>query len=257
MDSDVSKLLPKSFTDKHLPVGGENHEHETLIQKLQNEMTGITPGIYAGAGFVVGMAARMPGEIGIIGKVASAALGGLTGADMLYRKFEEPNQNNKGAYARDALFLGSMTLGLVAGHHAAKLLPEERTGLFPRPAHEPFAKPLAKPFGGIPEHDTVVRSGDSIYNGRFKAADDSNVINFAEAAKALGKKGPQMIEETEIAKFPEEKQAAIRNEIKEWTDRGYSPRHLALDDNGGIYLDRDLIDSDSQVRAMRGDFDKK
>jgi hypothetical protein len=66
-----------------------------------------------------------------------------------------------------------------------------------------------------------------------------------------------MIEEAEIAKFPEQKQVAIRAQIREWLDRGYSALYLALDDNEGIYLDRDAIDSDSQARAMRGDFDKK
>jgi hypothetical protein len=61
-----------------------------------------------------------------------------------------------------------------------------------------------------------------------------------------------MIEESEINKFPADKQAQIRKTIADMVSRGYKDRFLMLSERGTVLLDYEAIDIEKEAEALKG-----
>jgi len=196
------------------------------------EIHWLEDAVAAGAGLAVGLAARAPGEIGLIGKIAAGGIASLSIADAVVHK-DTPMSTQ--AYARDGAFLTSLTAGLLAG---------------PRLFGAGEAT-LSRKLSTTVAEDLTRQSDVLSGIGNFRTS-GAKVVNIRDFMGATGKGTTRMIEEAEIGTFPSEKQREIRGAIEMMTKQGHEARHLVLSKDGAVMLDREAIDLENELKMLKG-----
>ncbi len=59
------------------------------------------------------------------------------------------------------------------------------------------------------------------------------------------------IEEAEIARFEPDKQAEIRSTITKMVRLGYKAKYLMLSERGTVLLDREAVETDAMMKALK------
>jgi hypothetical protein len=244
----------KDVGQKPPAVPGESHEKsESLLHRLQDEMTQVPVEVAAAAGFIVGLSAKLPGTAGRAGKVAAAIFGTAVAADAVDRGIEGHRDTNTKAYENDAAFLTAMGSGILLPN----MLRSKNAILEGKKAVQDAAESV----GLITEKSLLgtERVTTNLQSLGLKSAAEApltarpgNVIDFGKYAGIYKKEGAsKMITEEQIGKFPPETQAAIRKEIKDMTANGYDPEYLMLAHDGEVMLDRDAAVTGEEVKALR------
>lgn len=233
-----------------LDVGPLQHEANssrfTLVGAIQSTLAEIPTPIMASAAAVAGLAARLPGEFGTVGKVAAASIGATAIGDAALRAFGDHSTDNASAYVKDASTLAALTAGIILG---PKMFSTESS------AGKAFTRDLAQQKqvlagagfeGGL---GLTLRGGDDALNAVTHASEGAPIMRLSDFTKSTGVK--RVIQEAEIAEFEVAKQAEIREGIAAMVKNGHDPEFLMLSKDGKVLIDREAIETAADIAAFK------
>ncbi len=232
--------LPASATTSRMDANPLQHEANSSRFGLTGALNEIPAPIIEGAGAVAGIVARLPGEVGLAGKVAAATIGAAVLGDMAVRSFDGNNTSGtSAAYIRDAFTLGALSAGLFVG---PKLFSTEASAgkAFTRDLVEQKLV-LAGP--GFDRSIAPIRATDNVFNAAAHSGEGSNVVRLRDFMKGSEPGAKRVIEEAEILKFDPAKQTEIRETIDKLVKNGHEPEFLMLNRDGRVLVDREAIEA--------------
>ncbi|MBS1955194.1 MAG: hypothetical protein JST89_13490 [Cyanobacteria bacterium SZAS-4] len=233
-----------------LDAGPLQHEANSsrfkLVSAIQSAFEEIPTPLVASAAGIVGIAARLPGEFGIVGKVAAASIGATALGDAALRAFGDQSRDNASAYVKDAFTLSALTAGIILG---PKMFSTESS------AGKAFTRDLAQQKqvlagagfeGGL---GRTLRGGDDALNAVTHVCEGAPIMRLTDFTKTNGVK--RVIQEAEIAEFEVAKQAEIRESIAAMVKNGHDPEFLMLSKDGKVLIDREAIETAADIAAFK------
>lgn len=190
-----------------------------LISAVQHGLDEIPTPIAVGVATITGIAARLPGQIGVVGKIGAAVIGTAAAADSAVRAFgiSSPGDNNS-AYIKDTFTLSALTAGIILG---PRLFSTETT------AGTAFTRDLAR--------QKEILAGAGFEGG------------IGQSTQGVRK----VIQDAEIAQFEAAKQIEIRAGIEAMVKNGHKPEFLMLSKDGKVLIDREAIETAADIAAFK------
>ncbi len=211
--------------------------------KIQDKLSDMSVGVAGGAGFAIGLTARMPGSFGALGKFVAIGATGAAASDVFMRSLGSTGVDNSQAYIRDGVFMTSLAAGFAV-----------RPGLFSPSSASIPGKAAMQELGSMTNRlgpvnkmvDFAPVSGRNV----FRDFGTNNVVELASyraSRQGIGK----MIEESEIKAFSAETQVEIRRSIDEMVQKGHKARHLMLGKDGSVMLDREAASAELEANMFK------
>jgi hypothetical protein len=91
------------------------YKQPTVLERLKKDLAGLGELAVPTVGLAVGVVARAPGEVGLVGKIAAIGLGGVAAGESLVRSLGPSRESNTGVYIRDGAFFAGLGAGLTMG----------------------------------------------------------------------------------------------------------------------------------------------
>ena len=213
---------------------------ELLNSKTDN--SGLSYLLGSAAGLGIGFMATMPGRYGMLGKTLAVAGTIAAASDSLINQ-------TKDAAARDLSFAGGLGAGYMLGRwkNASSL---DMIGNQLAPAAGSKLSTRIEQLS--PNSADIIRFPGAAVEPKRVAFDASmatdRVVSLQE--ERISRTLNRMIEEKQIAQFPELMQADIRKQIAELLRAGHKAEHLSLSKSGMVSLDREAIEAESIKRIF-------
>jgi hypothetical protein len=231
----------------HREAMAASYHAPTTLDRVEDKLSVVKDVAVAGAGLAVGLVARMPGEFGVVGKVAAAGLGGLAVYDVFSRAAGASKDGNKQAYVRDGAFLTALTAGLLLG---PRLFASEAAPMT-RKLSTSLAEDLTKQ-GEVLGKGLATKTPLSLETPAITGLRPTNATELSNFLRTPGQGTTTMIEDSEISKFSAERQATIRQSIDQMVANGHNANHLMLTKDGTVLLDREAVNFDNEMQALKG-----
>jgi hypothetical protein len=243
VDREKTQEAPTAVLAFQGEVDDTRLKNGSVFAKIQDKLSDLSATAAGGAGFAIGLTARMPGSLGAIGKFVAIGASGAATSDALMHSLSATGVDNSRAYFRDGIFMTSLAAGFALKPRL--LLPSP--GSIPSKVTMQELGSMTNPLGPVSR-----MVGFAPVSGRnvFRDFGTNNIVELASyraSRQGIGK----MIEESEIKAFSAETQVEIRRAIDEMVQKGHKARHLMLGKDGSVMLDREAASSELEANLFK------